>query len=82
MRERTARPGEYEAAYDKESYSYSRSFVLAYQSSLKVQDQLAHNRIRLSQRLNEMSDELLALAREGEKMRKQVNGACGGMEVT
>ncbi|KAK8844139.1 hypothetical protein IAR55_006933 [Kwoniella newhampshirensis] len=53
------------------------TFVTAYQSSLKLQDQLAQNRIRFSQRLNEMSDELLGLAREGEKMRKvhKDNGA-------
>lgn len=48
---------------------------MAYQASLKMQDQLAGNRIRFSQRLNEMSDELLALAREGEKLRKQVSFA-------
>ncbi|OCF32411.1 GTPase activating protein [Kwoniella heveanensis CBS 569] len=46
------------------------SFVSAYQGGLKLQEQLAQNRIRFSQRLNEMSDELLSLAREGEKMRK------------
>ncbi|WRT69264.1 uncharacterized protein IL334_006248 [Kwoniella shivajii] len=46
------------------------SFVSSYQSGLKLQEQLAQNRIRFSQRLNEMSDELLSLAREGEKMRK------------
>ncbi|WWD21201.1 hypothetical protein CI109_105685 [Kwoniella shandongensis] len=53
------------------------TFVTAYQGSLKLQDQLAQNRIRFSQRLNEMSDELLGLAREGEKMRKvhKDNGA-------
>ncbi|CAD6572989.1 MAG: hypothetical protein TREMPRED_000705 [Tremellales sp. Tagirdzhanova-0007] len=46
------------------------TFVTAYQSSLKLQDGLAQNRLRFSQRLNEMSDELLGLAREGEKLRK------------
>ncbi|WWC91012.1 uncharacterized protein L201_005952 [Kwoniella dendrophila CBS 6074] len=53
------------------------TFVSSYQSGLKLQEQLAHNRIRFSQRLNEMSDELLSLAREGEKMRKihKDNGA-------
>ncbi|KAK4689393.1 Rho GTPase-activating protein RGD1, partial [Tremellales sp. Uapishka_1] len=53
------------------------TFVVAYQGSLKLQDALATNRIRFSQRLNEMSDELLGLAREGEKLRKmhKDNGA-------
>ncbi|WWC63842.1 uncharacterized protein I303_106447 [Kwoniella dejecticola CBS 10117] len=53
------------------------TFVSSYQSGLKLQEQLAQNRIRFSQRLNEMSDELLSLAREGEKMRKihKDNGA-------
>ncbi|GFZ47231.1 hypothetical protein JCM24511_04974 [Saitozyma sp. JCM 24511] len=46
------------------------SFVQAYQGSLRLQEGLAQNRIRFSQRLNEMSDELLGLAREGEKLRK------------
>ncbi|KAL7421093.1 hypothetical protein Q5752_003977 [Cryptotrichosporon argae] len=46
------------------------SFVAAYHQSLRLQDQLAQNRIRFAQRLNEMSDELLGLAREGEKLRK------------
>ena len=44
----------------------------AYHASLKVQEQMANNRIRFAQRLNEMSDELLGLAREGEKLRKLV----------
>lgn len=53
------------------------TFVTAYHASLKLQDSLAQNRIRFSQRLNEMSDELLGLAREGEKLRKlhKENGA-------
>ena len=50
-----------------------RTFVSAYQQSLKLQEHLATNRIRFSNRLNEMSDELLSLAREGEKMRKLVS---------
>jgi hypothetical protein len=44
--------------------------VNGYHQSVRIQNQLADNRIRFSQRLNEMSDELLALAREGEKLRK------------
>lgn len=47
-----------------------RTFVNAYHSSLKLQEQMGNNRIRFAQRLNEMSDELLGLAREGEKLRK------------
>lgn len=49
------------------------SFVSAYQQSLKLHEHLATNRVRFSHRLNEMSDELLSLAREGEKMRKLVS---------
>lgn len=37
---------------------------------MRLQHQIAENRIRFSQRLNEMSDELLSLAREGDKLRK------------
>ncbi|KAI9636893.1 putative GTPase activating protein [Dioszegia hungarica] len=53
------------------------TFVNAYHTSLRLQETLAQNRIRFSQRLNEMSDELIALSREGERMRKQhkENGA-------
>lgn len=47
--------------------------MASYQQSLKVQEQLAQNRIRFSTRLNEMCDELLGLAREGERMRKMVS---------
>lgn len=53
-----------------------RTFVEAYHASLRLQDNLAQNRIRFSQRLNEMSDELLGLAREGEKLRKLVGFGC------
>ena len=41
---------------------------------MRLQNQVAENRIRFSQRLNEMADELLALAREGDKLRKLVRG--------
>lgn len=50
-----------------------RTFVTAYQTSLRVQEQLAQNRIRFSQRLQEMCEELNGLAREGEKQRKIVS---------
>ncbi|OWZ38970.1 GTPase activating protein [Cryptococcus neoformans Tu259-1] len=46
------------------------TFVAAYNSSLKVQDQISQNRLRFAQRLYEMSEELQSLAREGEKARK------------
>ena len=36
--------------------------------------QIAEGRIRFSQRLNDMSDELLALSREGERSRKLASG--------
>lgn len=50
-----------------------RTFVTAYNSSLKVQDQISQNRLRFAQRLYEMSEELQTLAREGEKARKTVS---------
>ncbi|TYJ59114.1 hypothetical protein B9479_000103 [Cryptococcus floricola] len=46
------------------------TFVQAYNSGLRLQDQLAQNRLRFAQRLNEMAEELFSLAREGEKTRK------------
>ncbi|KAJ9124346.1 hypothetical protein QFC22_001146 [Naganishia vaughanmartiniae] len=56
--------------------SYSRafckagSFVEAYNATLRVHDTLAQNRLRFAQRLVEMSDELINLAKEGERLRK------------
>ncbi|KAG1899468.1 Rho GTPase activation protein [Suillus fuscotomentosus] len=47
------------------------SFVGAWQSSMKIHDIMAENRIRFAQRLNEMSDELASLAKEVDKNRKQ-----------
>jgi hypothetical protein len=49
-----------------------RTFVASYQQSLKIQEQLSQNRIRFATRLNEMCDEMLGLAREGERQRKMV----------
>lgn len=48
------------------------SFVGAWQSSMKLHDLMAENRIRFAQKLNEMSDELSNLVKEVEKTRKQV----------
>lgn len=48
------------------------TFVASYQQSLKIQEQLSQNRIRFATRLNEMCDEMLGLAREGERQRKMV----------
>lgn len=39
---------------------------------MRIQEQLGQNRMRFAQRLTEMSEELFALAREGEKQRKIV----------
>jgi len=50
----------------------ARSFVHAWQSSMKLHEAMADNRIRFAQRLNEMSDELASLAKEVDKNRKQV----------
>ncbi|KAJ3887209.1 Rho GTPase activation protein [Lentinula edodes] len=46
------------------------SFVAAWQNSMKVHDVLGENRIRFSQRLNEMSEELANIAKEVDKNRK------------
>ncbi|KAF8801325.1 RhoGAP-domain-containing protein [Phlegmacium glaucopus] len=47
------------------------SFVSAWQSSLRVHEMMAENRLRFSQRLNEMGDELSTLVKEVDKNRKQ-----------
>ncbi|KAG8215039.1 Rho GTPase activation protein [Butyriboletus roseoflavus] len=47
------------------------SFVHAWQSSMKLHEVMADNRLRFAQRLNEMSDELASLAKEVDKNRKQ-----------
>jgi hypothetical protein len=49
-----------------------RSFVLAWQTSMRIHELMAENRVRFAQRLNEMSDELNNLAKEVDKNRKQV----------
>jgi hypothetical protein len=41
---------------------------------MRVHELMAENRLRFSQRLNEMSDELAVLAKEVDKNRKQVCG--------
>ncbi|KII87261.1 hypothetical protein PLICRDRAFT_55243 [Plicaturopsis crispa FD-325 SS-3] len=47
------------------------TFVSAWQSTMKVHETMAENRIRFAQRLNEMSEELGSLAKEVDKNRKQ-----------
>ena len=44
----------------------------AFNSTLRVHDTLAQNRLRFAQRLMEMSEELTNLAKEGERLRKLV----------
>jgi hypothetical protein len=51
----------------------NRSFVEAYNATLRVHDTLAQNRLKFAQRLIEMSDELINLAKEGERLRKVVS---------
>ncbi|KAI0048722.1 RhoGAP-domain-containing protein [Auriscalpium vulgare] len=46
------------------------SFVAAWQSTMKIHEIMADNRIRFAQRLNEMSEELANLAKEVDKNRK------------
>lgn len=45
----------------------------AYNATLKVHDTLAQNRLKFAQRLIDMSDELMNLAKEGERLRKVVS---------
>lgn len=54
------------------SYIFGRSFVAAWQTSMKIHESMAENRLRFAQRLNEMSEELATLAKEVDKNRKQV----------
>ncbi|EJU03697.1 RhoGAP-domain-containing protein [Dacryopinax primogenitus] len=58
-----------------EQYSLSEgkagTFVNSWHSAMRIHEILAENRIRFAMRLNEMSDELLNLAKEVEKNRKQ-----------
>ncbi|KZT59454.1 RhoGAP-domain-containing protein [Calocera cornea HHB12733] len=58
-----------------EQYSLSEgkagSFVNSWHSALRIHETVAENRIRFALRLNEMSDELLNLAKEVERNRKQ-----------
>ena len=54
------------------SYALISSFVKAWQSTMKIHEIMAENRIKFAQRLNEMSDELANLAKEVEKNRKSV----------
>ena len=44
----------------------------AWQSSMKIHESMADNRLRFAQRLNEMSEELATLVKEVDKNRKQV----------
>jgi hypothetical protein len=55
----------------------NRTFVRAYKKSLDVHEALAQNRSRFASRLNEMSEELVNLAKEGERLRKLVRGMAG-----
>ena len=48
------------------------SFVSAWQTTLKIHEILAENRLRFASRLNEMSEELANLAKEVDKNRKAV----------
>ncbi|KAG7093520.1 hypothetical protein E1B28_007194 [Marasmius oreades] len=46
------------------------TFVTAWQTSMRIHDTMGDNRIRFSQRLNEMSDELGTIVKEVDKNRK------------
>ena len=48
------------------------TFVNAWQNSMRIHEALGENRIRFSQRLNEMSEELANIAKEVDKNRKSV----------
>ncbi|KAJ7281564.1 Rho GTPase activation protein [Mycena rebaudengoi] len=47
------------------------SFVASWQSAMRIHESVGESRMRFSQRLNEMSEELATLAKEVEKNRKQ-----------
>ncbi|KIY63658.1 Rho GTPase activation protein [Cylindrobasidium torrendii FP15055 ss-10] len=46
------------------------TFVTAWNSTMRIHDQMAENRLRFAQRLHEMSDELNTLSKEVDKNRK------------
>ena len=48
------------------------SFVNAWQTTMKIHEIIAENRLRFASRLNEMSEELANLAKEVDKNRKAV----------
>ena len=54
--------------------SLDRTFVKAWHTGMRIHEVMAENRLRFSQRLNEMSEELASLAKEVDKNRKQVRG--------
>ena len=51
---------------------FPSSFVNAWQTTLKIHEIIAENRLRFASRLNEMSEELASLAKEVDKNRKAV----------
>lgn len=59
--------------FNSQSLISFRTFVTAWQSALRTHEQMAENRLRFAQRLNEMSQELSTLAKEVDFSRKQVN---------
>ncbi|KIL65575.1 hypothetical protein M378DRAFT_125410 [Amanita muscaria Koide BX008] len=67
-----------------EAYAISEgkagTFVAAWQSTLRVHEVMAENRLRFSQRLNEMSEELAVLAKEVDKNRKQAKELASRLE--
>lgn len=66
------RMGHQQPASCRWQINFFRTFVNAWQSSMKIHEMMGDNRIRFSQRLNEMSEELASLAKEVDKNRKQV----------
>jgi len=78
------------AGYDRHRYfnhsvdrcAICSSFVSAWQTSMRIHEMMADNRLRFSQRLNEMSEELNNLVKEVDKNRKQVGaGSRPGQRV-
>lgn len=53
----------------------------AYHQSLRIHDSLAGNRSRFGIRLLEMSEELMNLAKEGERLRKTVSSVLWSNET-
>jgi Rho GTPase-activating protein RGD1 len=65
-------PSLYAPYPDLVMFILTSSFVNAWQTTMKIHEIVAENRLRFASRLNEMSEELATLAKEVDKNRKSV----------